>query len=166
MSNNNKSPKIHESNSKNEANKDTKKFNFKAFECINYSKFDEMRRQLDNFYIELTNSIKEGNTKIENENVKKGFFNSLESLLIEISQIKDEKLRITKIDDVFKWFKRKVSSFQNIKIDFKTSKSKFQKYPVSESYKKSDNHEAINIQNAFEKENKSPIEENDPVKER
>ncbi len=132
----NKSAKNHEINSKDEMNKNTKKFIFNPFECINFSKFDEMRKKLENFYIEITDSIKDNN-KIDNENINKGFYNSLEKLLTEISLIKDEKLRIAKIDEVYKWFKKKVSSFQKIKVDFKASKSHFEKYPVLDIYKRS-----------------------------
>jgi len=164
MSNNNLSTNIYENNSNHEISKDVKKFIFNSFECINYSKFDEMRKKFDSFNLELINSIK-NSIKIDNENVKKGFFTSLENLLVEISLIKDEKLRIIKIDEVFKWFKRKISSFQNIKLDFK-SKSEFEKYPLLENYKKSETYDARKNQNAMEKENKIIIKELDNPKER
>jgi len=135
MSLNDIPPKTVDSNSKSEMHKLNRKFEFTPFECINYSKFDEMRKKLDFFYNEISNSLTD-KTIIDNENVKKGFFKSLEVLLVEISLIKDEKLRITKIDEVFNWFKKKVSLSQKVKIDFKSSKKKFEKYVVPKNYKK------------------------------
>lgn len=165
MSINNLTSKLQENSAQCELNKKFSKFHFNPFECINYSKFDEMRKKLDNFNLELINSIKENN-KIENENVKKGFFTSLHSLLIEISLIKDEKMRIIKIEEVFKWFKKKISSFQNVKINFKSSNRLFEKYSVPESYKKSDFNEEGKIHNILDKNKKTFIENVEYPKEK
>lgn len=165
MSLNNISDKILDSENKNYNNKDKKRFIFTPFECINYSKFDEMRKKLEHFYNELPKPSKE-KTKNENEILKKGFFNSLEMILIEISLIKDEKVKITKIDEVFKWFKKKLSSFQKIKMDFKTSQCHFEKYLVLDNYKKSETNDLNKVPFVLEKENGSLIEEDDNSKER
>lgn len=124
-----------------------RKFNFIPFETINYSKFDEMRKLLDDYFFQLYKSVKL-NTKIEGETFKKTFFSSLENLLIQITLIKDQKLKTGKIDDVYKWFTRKWNFYLNTsKIDRKTKKTHFEKYPLPEQYKKNDNTDLYDLNN-------------------
>ena len=47
-----------------------RKFNFAPFETINYSKFDEMRKQLDDYFLEIYECAKD-DKKIEGEGFKK-----------------------------------------------------------------------------------------------
>ena len=143
-----------------------RKFLFKPFECVNYSKFDEMVKTLDNYYLELNKFLTEI-IKIDKDSYKKTLFNSLENLLIEIYFSKDEKFKITKIDDVYKWFKRKMLFFQNFKeINKMTAKINFEKYPILESYKKCEVYEAQKYPTVFEKENRTDIKELTNSKER
>jgi hypothetical protein len=90
-----------------------RKFNFAPFETINYSKFDEMKKHLDNYFIELYEFLTE-NKEIEGEGFKKSFFSSLENLLVQICLIKDQKIKVQKIDDVYKWYKNKIKLLNNI----------------------------------------------------
>jgi len=141
----------------NDKKEEKKRFEFIPFECINYSKFDEMKRKLESFYSELHKSTTD-NIKIENENVKKSVFSSLEKLLTEITLIKEEKLKILKIDEVFKWFKRKLSSFHDIKIDFKAARKHIEKFSVPDSYKKPDNNEREKVLKTLNLDNKRTME--------
>mgnify|MGYP000872793903 CR=1 FL=1 len=90
-----------------------RKFNFIPFEIINFSKFDEMRKQLDEYFVEIYESLVEEKL-IEGEGFKKSFFTSLENLLVQICLIKDEKIKVQKIDDVYKWYKNKMKLYSNI----------------------------------------------------
>lgn len=115
---------------------ENRKFIYTPFEAINYSKFDEMRIHLDEYFTLLFKSVKD-NLKFEGESFKKTFFNSLENLLIQICLIKDQNLKVTKIDDVYKWYNKKWKFHLNIsKIDKKTTKMHYEKYPLPDTYKK------------------------------
>jgi hypothetical protein len=135
-----------------------RKFNFIPFDSINYFKFDEMRKQLDDYLMDLYKSIRD-NSKIEGETFKKTFFNSLENLLIQISLLKDQKLRVTKIDDVYKWYNKKWKFYLDTNnIDKRTKKTIFEKYPLPETYKKTAHWDVNNIN---ENKNRTKIDDID-----
>jgi len=139
-----------------------RKFNFTPFEAINYSKFDEMRKYLDEYFTQLYKSVRD-NSKIESEVFKKPFFSSLENLLIQICLLKDQKLKVNKIDDVYKWFNKKWKFHLNTKnIDRKTKKTHFEKYHLTENYKKND-YKEVNENNA-ESHHRTKIDEIESLK--
>lgn len=132
-----------------------RKFNFTPFEATNYSKFDEMRKELDNHFSQVYASVKD-NLKIEGEAFKKPFFNSLENLLIQICLVKDQKLKVNKINDVYKWFNKRWKFHLNIsKIDKRTKSTTYEKYPLPETYKQK---EKTDISNNTISQNRTKIE--------
>jgi hypothetical protein len=148
----------------------SKKLIYPPFECINFSKFDEMHRNFESFYKELDNNLEENINdtevvkKLENKVALKAFYVTLEKLLKEIFLIKEDILRIRKIDDIYRWYKNKVSNFKTEKIVIKNSKNQSEKFPVSNNYKKIETDESPKFQPELEKEKKKNLEENEITK--
>jgi len=124
-----------------------RKFNFTPFETINYSKFDEMRKHLDNYFIEFYEFLTE-NKQIEGEGFKKSFFKSLENLLVQICLIKDQKIKVQKIDDIYKWYKNKIKLLNNISSNPDKKNKNFEQLQ-NQAEKK----EIININNDNDNDN-------------
>lgn len=99
------------------------------YDTIDNKLFEEMKKSLDQYHIEMEEGIRE-NKKVENENFKKHFFGSLENLLNQIALIKEEGKIDQRINDVYKWFKKRKAFFQDISsITSRTSKNLYEKFP-------------------------------------
>lgn len=127
--------------------------------------FNEMKIRLDTYKNEQIKSINE-NIQIAHENFKKNFFTSLESLVNQISLLKDKKIRDNKVETVYKWFKLKMTFFHDIStIDTRTAKNVYE-FPPSIDSDKSNYYEAGNFPTAFERDHRTEDAGIEPPKDR
>lgn len=128
--------------------------------------FNEMKYRLNIYKEEQIKSIKE-NKRIENDNFKKNFYTSLENLLNQISNLRDKKLKASKIEVVFKWFKVKMTFFNDLNtITKRTDKNVYENYPNLDTNVKSDYYEAGNYPTNFERDHRTEDEGLMPPKDR
>jgi hypothetical protein len=138
----------------------------KFYKHIDNKSFLEMKRTLDEYYLELEEGIRE-NKKVENENFKKHFFSSLEDLLNNVALIKEESKIDQRIEDVFKWFKKRKAFFQNIStITARTSNNTYEKFPDFDPSKKSNYYEAGEYPLFFESKHRTEDDGLMPPKDR
>lgn len=116
---------------------------------------NQMKYSLDLYKSEIEESIKT-NIPIPNESFKKNFFSSLETLIHQVINIKDKKLRETKIETIFKWYEVKLKFFKSLNpIDTRTDKNFYEKHPNVKDSIKSDYYEAKNYVIEFEKDHRT-----------
>jgi hypothetical protein len=119
------------------------------------SRLKEMKSKLSMYKLEVQESIKCANP-IENDFFKKPFYESLETLLKEMSYITEKSLRNEKIETIYKWYYLKVSSFKKLnKIDSRSKSYTYEILPNTSDYLKSSYYEAINYPEHFEKEHRT-----------
>jgi hypothetical protein len=128
--------------------------------------FSEMKFRLGIYKTEQLKAVTE-NLPIMNETFKKNFYTSLENLLIQISLIKDPKLRDSKIETVHKWFKVKLTFFNDLNtITARTDRNVYENHPDVGNHVKSDFYLAENYPRNFEREHRTEDEGLMPPKDR
>jgi hypothetical protein len=104
---------------------------------------------------------------MKDENFKKNFFKSLENSSYQILNLKNDSLKSQEIATLHKWFKAKLSFFNNVTyIDKTTDKYYYEKFEEIDTNKKTDFYIAKNFPTHFEREHRTEEEGLMPPKDK
>jgi hypothetical protein len=127
---------------------------------------NEMVNRLQEYKDEQKDSIHKMKP-MKDENFKKNFFKSLENLLNQILNLKNEALKSQEISTLHKWFKGKLNFFHDITyIDKRTDKYHYERFEDVDTNKKTEYYMAKNYPTHFERDHRTEEEGLMPPKDK
>ncbi len=119
---------------------------------------NEMLQRLQEYKNEQKEAIQKMQS-MKDENFKKNFFKSLENLLSQILNLKNESLKSQELVTLHKWFKAKLDFFNKVTyIDKRTDKYHYERFEEIDTNKKSDYFMAKNYPTHFERDHRTEEE--------